>query len=106
MIKYEYLCERCGVFEIDRPMGLRKHPGPCPTCGKLSPRAYSIPNFSKIDPAKKEAIERNFKAQFEPEICGEGCQHEEHTKTPSQKKVEPKYKTYTGPRPWVIEHAK
>jgi hypothetical protein len=59
-----------------------------------------------MDPVKKAAIERNIKAQHEPELCGSGCSHEKYAQTPSQLKGQPRYKTYTGPRPWVIEHAK
>jgi len=103
---FEYHCKTCGIFELVRPAGLRNHPGPCSKCGKLSARAISIPNLSQINPEKKAAIERNIKSQHEPEICGSGCQHEKYQATPSQQKIEPKFKTYTGPRPWVIEHAK
>ena len=106
MINFEYLCTQCGVFEMFRPSGLRKHPAPCPSCGKLSARAYSIPNMSQVTPEQKEAIERNIKSQFEPEICGHDCNHEEHAVSPSQLLKKPKVMEYTGPRSWVIEHAR
>jgi phage FluMu protein Com len=103
---FEYLCKDCGVFELLRPSGLRNHPGPCTKCGKLSARAISIPHLSQLDPKKKIAIEKNIKSQHEPEICGSDCQHEHNQATPSQMKGQPKYKNYTGPRSWVIEHAR
>jgi putative FmdB family regulatory protein len=103
---FEYKCEKCGVFDLVRPLGLRSHPGPCPECGKLSQRIISIPNMSQIDKNKKDRIERNIKAQHQPHICGVGCDHEDHVSTPSHSVAQPKFKEYTGPRPWVIEHAK
>ncbi len=90
-----------------RPSGLRKHPAPCPECGKLSPRAYSMPNYPSLDPRKKSAIERNIKSQFEPHVCGPNCGHEHHGKVivPPNMRQKPKMQSYNGPRSWVIEHA-
>lgn len=103
---YEYNCKEHGLFEQLRPSGLSKHPAPCHACGKLSPRAYSMaPNIERMDPARKRAIERNIKSQFEPHICGAGCGHEHHGPAPSSLK-KPKVQQYTGPRSWVIEHAR
>ena len=105
MTLFEYNCDAHGLFELMRPMGLRKHPAPCPECGKLSARAYSMAKVSHMNPAKKKAIERNIKSQFEPHICGANCGHEAPGLiTPSQRQ-KPKVESYNGPRSWVIEHA-
>ena len=90
MTLFEYNCEAHGLFELMRPMGLRKHPAPCPECGKLSMRAFSMAKVSHMDPAKKKAIERNIKSQFEPHICGVNCGHEAPGLIPPSHKQKPK----------------
>ena len=102
---FEYSCEGHGVFELLRPVGLRKHPAPCPDCGKLSSRVYSLAKVSHMNPAKKSAIERNIKSQFEPHICNIGCGHEAPSLLPPSHQKRPKVESYNGPRSWVIEHA-
>lgn len=104
---FEYNCEAHGLFEQLRPVGLRKHPAPCPECGKLSARAFSMPNYSQLDPTKKSAIERNEKSQFEPHVCGPSCGYEHNGKVmlPPNMRPKPKVQSYNGPRSWVIEHA-
>ena len=103
---FEYSCEKCGDFEMLRPSGLHRHPAPCPSCGKLSPRIISAPNLQQIDPGQKSRIERNIKSQFEPHVCGPNCQHEASSLLPPKSLNEkPKVQSYNGPRSWVIEHA-
>lgn len=103
---FEYECENHGGFELLRPSGLRRHPAPCPECGKLAQRVYgSMPNLRQIDRTKKENIERNIKSQFEPHICGADCGHEAPGLTPPKFGEKPKVQSYNGPRSWVIEHA-
>lgn len=104
MVLFEYNCKEHGLFELMRPMGLRKHPAPCPDCGKLSARAYSMPTVDRMDPTKKKAIERNIKSQFEPHICDTGCCGD-HLHLPPSHRQKPKQESYNGPRSWVIEHA-
>lgn len=103
---FEYKCEKHGVFELMRPSGLRRHPGPCPECGKLSQRIFNtMPNLRQLDASKKESIERNIKSQFEPHVCGPNCEHEAPGLLPPKPKEMPKVQSYNGPRSWVIEHS-
>lgn len=107
---YEYNCKEHGIFETYRPVGLHAHPAPCSECGMLAPRAYSLTQEHKMDPLKKKAIDRNIKNQFEPHVCGSGCDHDHddpysHGPAPSSRPKEAQ-QVYNGPRPWVIEHAK
>ncbi len=103
---FDYTCKTHGHFELMRPLGLRAHPAPCPTCNKLSMRAYvAVPNVAQIDPKKKSAIERNIKSQFEPHICNtHNCEHEAPSLLPPSHNQKPKLQPYLGARPWVIEH--
>jgi hypothetical protein len=102
---FEYNCKNHGLFELMRPLGLRKHPAPCPDCGKLSVRAYSMPTVDRMDPIKKKAIERNIKSQFEPHICDTTCGGGHNHLLPPSHRPKPKQESYNGPRSWVIEHA-
>ncbi len=102
---FEYNCEKHGKFDEVRPIGFRKHPAPCPECGKLSPRLISAPNLRQIDSRKKTAIERNIRSQFEPHICGPNCGHEASGLKIPKLGEKPKVESYNGPRSWVIEHS-
>ena len=103
---FEYNCEEHGVFELMCPSGLRRHPGPCPDCGKLSQRVFNtMPNLRQIDSTKKNNIERNIKSQFEPHVCGPNCEHEAPSLISPISKQKTKVQSYNGPRSWVIEHS-
>lgn len=105
---YEYNCKEHGIFEMYRPVGLNKHPAPCHECGKLSVRAMSLTQKSVMDPVQVKAMDRNIKSQFEPHVCGSGCDHDHphsHGPAPSSR-PKPRQQVYQGPRSWVIEHAK
>jgi putative FmdB family regulatory protein len=102
MILYEYICDEDGPFELFRPISQASEPAPCPVCGKLCPRSYTVPRISQIDPGKMSAIEKNLKSQFEPSrysVHGDPRSHG----VPSSHRPKMKRKAYGGPRSWVME---
>lgn len=43
MARYDYRCEKDGVFELTVPLGTQPSSSPCPECGGDSPRIFSAP---------------------------------------------------------------
>jgi putative FmdB family regulatory protein len=60
---YDYLCARCGPFEVSWPIGTAGPREGCPNCGRPAGRTYSVP--AVISPARsalnraREAAERS-----------------------------------------------
>lgn len=101
---YEYDCPHHGAFDDMRPFARSSEPASCPTCGTESPRVITVPRFAGMDRGTRIAHERNERSAHEPHVCHSGCGHH-HSRKPAPAETNPKLKAYTGPRPWVIEHA-
>lgn len=43
MARYDYRCEKDGVFELTMPLGTQPSSAPCPECGGDAPRVFSAP---------------------------------------------------------------
>jgi putative FmdB family regulatory protein len=71
MPKYEYDCQRCGLFADYRPLAEYELPVPCPTCGIEAPRAaLCFPAMSN----RSAALERQGASQFSAGPAhGAGC---------------------------------
>ncbi len=101
---YDYECDEHGVFEEIRPFEESSTPINCPTCGKSASRVFSAPNTRILTDTTRKAMDRNLASRHEPHVCSSGCGHN-HSKPKQQPGQKPKPISYTGPRPWVIEHA-
>lgn len=99
---YEYQCADHGAFDAFRPFAESDEAEACPDCGQASPRQFSLPRTRQMEATKMTAMSRNEQSAYAPRVCGPGCGHN-HAKKPQDKK--PGLQAYTGPRPWVIEHA-
>lgn len=100
---YEYECRGHGVFEEIRSLADHQLPAACPSCRTDSPRILSRPNLSAMPRSQVIARDRNEKSRHEPTVSkGPTCGHQHEAKPkpkPDQLQV------YSGPRPWVMEHA-
>ena len=48
MATYEFKCKKCGVFEVNQPMG-EKHEATCPGCGsEKTDRVFCVPGVKVI----------------------------------------------------------
>ncbi|MDN2661568.1 zinc ribbon domain-containing protein [Neptunomonas phycophila] len=124
MPMYEYKCAKHGVFEELATLEDYDQPCACPQCGQISARVLTLPpEFLNMLKEKREAIERNEKAQHAPEIMTM-AQHKEKKaeeaarhahKHGSNCGCQPKKKSnlfYTAEgnkmfpsmRPWMISH--
>jgi putative FmdB family regulatory protein len=101
---YGYRCAWCGSFEKRANPRAPGAPARCPTCGELSPRAYSAPaarsprrarQLDGVGPAGRERIERAQAGTPRAGALPPG-RHTHGAPAPSGRK---------GPgRPWQIGH--
>ncbi|MEM9446125.1 MAG: FmdB family zinc ribbon protein [Verrucomicrobiota bacterium] len=107
MPTYDYICEveGCavqGAFELNRPVRLHDTPAACPDCGELCQRIFKMPFVAKLKPGVRNAIERNIKSRYEPNVYSSSGENKHGVKPPSHRPKKPR-KVSSSPRPWVIE---
>ena len=111
---YVYECEEHGHFESLRSFSESDEPMECPECGVVAKRVFTLPVLPILSKANRKVHETNEKAQHEPRFVkrsGFGHDHGHvHTHTHSHEESSDNkkgaLKSYGGPRPWVIEHAR
>ncbi|UUN25562.1 FmdB family zinc ribbon protein [Streptomyces sp. FIT100] len=81
MATYEYLCSRCGPFDVKLAIGTAPGLHGCPTCAGTARRVYSPPALTKTshEAASLHALEE--KAREAPAVVSE---------VPSHSKVPPR----------------
>ena len=99
---YEYRCRKHGAFDVFRPVSQASERMGCPSCGEDAARVFSVPHTRALAAGTRVGMERNEKSRHEPHVCGSGCGHG-HARKP--RAAPGKLHNYTGPRPWVVEHA-
>jgi putative FmdB family regulatory protein len=103
---YEYECKKHGLFELLKSVAEVHEPGLCPDCSRVGRRLISAPHLAVMARSQVLARDRNEQSQYEPRMSSSPgtCSHSGPCN--HGKKATPgKLKTYTGKRPWVIEHA-
>ena len=114
---YDYKCSDHGLFYELASMDDHAKPASCPECQTLSPRVIIMsPALFEMPKEKKQAMEKNEKAQHEPQHSttdsraenaeklksGCGC---EHRKRPSKMLYTAEgNKMFPSMRPWMISH--
>lgn len=113
---YEYQCVECGNFTGWAPMSQAMSPVPCPVCADPGERVLSAPNLARVNADVRKAMSRNERAAHEPKAVRRGCgcagTHTCHSKTRTEKYIEPERKaapalhakTRTNARPWMLGH--
>lgn len=101
---YDYECVKHGTFEMARPMSQSGNAGVCPECGGSSNRVITAPRLRTLGALTRMSMDRNEKSRHSPHVCGTGCSHRAPSATQREKTSGKKMISYTGPRPWVIEH--
>ena len=121
---YDYKCTQHGVFQELASMEHHDHPAKCPQCAQLSARVVMIPpHIAAMIKEKKEAMERNEKAQHEPDFMT-SAQFHEREKEKQERATHGKHKgcgcapkrpsnllwtadgnkMFPSMRPWMISH--
>lgn len=114
---YDYKCSDHGLFYELASMENHAEPAKCPECQTLCPRVIIIPPaLQAIAKEQMEGIERNEKAQHEPEFStiesrveneeklkkGCGCSHKKRASKLMY--TAQGDKMFPSMRPWMISH--
>lgn len=68
MATYDFSCETCGPFEVNRRMALASDPATCPACGGPGRRVFSPPRLVRTPTGLRRALEREERSAHEPVI--------------------------------------
>lgn len=107
---YDYLCDQCGAFSVQRPMSAYQDDHNCPDCGRSAPRALlTTPYFASMDSNKRRAHVTNEKNSHLPATTAGTGRHPPncgccHTAQKRQADSPAGMKTFPGSRPWMIRH--
>ncbi|MEU1406726.1 FmdB family zinc ribbon protein [Streptomyces sp. NPDC005728] len=71
MATYEYLCSRCGPFDVKLAIGTAPKAYGCPDCAGAARRVYSSPGFSRTSHAVTALHAREEQAREAPEVVSE-----------------------------------
>ncbi|MFG2606089.1 FmdB family zinc ribbon protein [Streptomyces sp. NPDC048514] len=71
MATYEYLCSRCGPFEVKLAIGTAPAVHGCPVCTGAAKRVYSSPGFPRTSPAVAALHAREDRSREVPEVVSE-----------------------------------
>lgn len=91
---YQFSCERCGPFDLQRPMAEAAAPAACPDCAAAAARVFLAPAFRAPIAAgvraglAAEERSREAPARVNGAQIGHGHQHHAHG----------------GGRPWQLSH--
>jgi len=95
MPAYEFLCERCGPFDLLLSLQETHHAATCPACQAEARRVYTPPGLVKTSVPRVRALDRAHKSAYQPEVV-------ERQRSPEEKRV--LAPTSHRGRPWQIGH--
>jgi putative FmdB family regulatory protein len=70
MPTYSYACDRCGGFDLLRPMAEADARTSCPGCGTPARRLVTAPALRALDPGLRSALDRQHRSADAPEVVG------------------------------------
>ncbi|MYV49409.1 zinc ribbon domain-containing protein [Streptomyces sp. SID2888] len=71
MATYEYLCGRCGPFDVKSTVGEAPAVYDCPVCARAARRLYSAPGLSLTSSASAALREREERSREAPAVVSE-----------------------------------
>ncbi|WP_443058173.1 FmdB family zinc ribbon protein [Streptomyces sp. NBC_00820] len=71
MATYEYLCSRCGSFDVTLPIGTAPKAYGCPDCAGAGRRVYSAPGLAHTPHAVAALHAREERSREAPAIVSE-----------------------------------
>ncbi|MBB5925860.1 FmdB family zinc ribbon protein [Streptomyces echinatus] len=90
MATYEYLCSRCGPFEVRLAIGTAPRAYGCPDCAGAARRVYSSPGITRTSKAVAALHVREEQAREAPTVVSQ---------LPPRRKVQPHPALSRLPRP-------
>jgi putative FmdB family regulatory protein len=91
MALYGFACERCGPFEVRRPMSEAAAPAPCPECGDEARRIFSPPRLALLGAPLRAALNGEERSGHEPDVV-------------TTKNGKPMPHRHSPAPPWVLSH--
>jgi putative FmdB family regulatory protein len=113
MPTYDYMCNDCGLFEVQRPMALRNDACACPSCSQPSARVLvSASALATMSGRARAAHATNERAANAPKTSGEylsyrhppGCGCCSSAASKSTVRTPDGAKAFPSKRPWMISH--
>ncbi len=114
---YEFCCQKCGPFTLQRAIADRDAQADCPRCASVAARVISAPNLALMPAARRVALTRNEKSRHEPGVLN---RHHCHSRcgcgsTPVKVGAKPRRTADFGKlgkldipkknkRPWMLGH--
>ncbi|AVH58284.1 MULTISPECIES: FmdB family zinc ribbon protein [Streptomyces] len=71
MATYEYLCSRCGPFDVKLAIGTAPKAYGCPVCAGAARRVYTSPGFTSASPTVAALHEREERSRDAPAVVSE-----------------------------------
>ncbi|MEU3981606.1 FmdB family zinc ribbon protein [Streptomyces sp. NPDC026672] len=71
MATYEYLCSRCGSFDVKLEIGTAPKSYGCPVCAGAARRVYSAPGLSRTSNEVAALRVREERAREAPEVVSQ-----------------------------------
>ena len=68
---YGFTCERCGPFDLVRPMAEAAEPARCPDCGTGARRVYTPPGVAQLEAPVRRALDVEHRSAHEPDVVRE-----------------------------------
>jgi putative FmdB family regulatory protein len=69
MAGYLYRCERCGPWEVQRPIGTAESTSTCPVCGTIGRRLFTPPLLARTPTAMARARLHEEASRDAPEVA-------------------------------------
>jgi putative FmdB family regulatory protein len=88
---YAFICERCGPFDLVRPMAEASSAAACPTCGAGARRVFTPPGLALLARPVRRALDTEEKSAHEPAVV-------------TQKRGRPMPHRHASTPPWVLSH--
>jgi putative FmdB family regulatory protein len=70
MALYDFICETCGPYEVQRPISEASESAPCPSCGQSGRRVFTPPGIVRTPPGIRRARDFGEKSAHEPDVVG------------------------------------
>jgi len=65
---YAFDCDRCGPFDLHRPVAQAGCPAICPTCSGEARRRFTAPGLALLERPLRRALDREEKSAHEPDV--------------------------------------
>lgn len=113
MPTYDYVCIKCGAFEVMRSIAQREAEAACPVCGTMCQRVLiSAPRLSVMSAQTRHAMSTNERASHEPyssksyapTMHPSGCSCCSGKELKATVVMPDGSKGFPSKRPWMISH--